>query len=315
MNASRCISVLGGLTVFVLTTLGVALPAHGASRSSIPHDFFAVVLANGVLARATPGTTVSHPAVGLYDVTFPGSVRRCAAVANLGYAGTTEQFTHVTAVTVATRGRTVLVDVTYPGDTVAGQYPHQPVLVNDSFHLHVDCYHALFANVAADGMITFASPGVTSGPHTENSGSYRLNFGKDISNCAPTATVDTPRNRRAMATQAFLALGSDGRSLEVSVNLSTTKAVDAGFSVIVTCGEEPSAVFPNSNGFDNNLTIPQALSCALTGNWYDPTPGSSPSDQGYVSTWATSTNIATIQTKNGGYGIEPGFGVDLVASC
>jgi hypothetical protein len=40
-----------------------------------------------------------------------------------------------------------------------------------------------------------------------------------------------------------------------------------------------------------------------------------PSDQGYVSTWATSNTAAGIQTKNGGYGIATGFGVDLVATC
>jgi len=142
-----------------------------------------------------------------------------------------------------------------------------------------------------------------------------VNFGRDISLCAPVGTVQANSLRTARAIQTYLALGNDGQSLLVSVNKSSTKAVDAAFSLIVTCGEEPIAVFPSSNGFYNSATIPEAALCALTANWYNPTAGGAPSNQGYVSTWSTSTNTAGVQTKNGGYGIETGFGVDLVASC
>jgi hypothetical protein len=91
--------------------------------------------------------------------------------------------------------------------------------------------------------------------------------------------------------------------------------VDWEFDVIVTCGEQPATVFPDSAGFWNRMTVPHVSSCALTASWYDPTPGSNPQTQGYVSTWATSTDGATMQTKNAGYGVELGYGADLVASC
>jgi hypothetical protein len=186
--------------------------------------------------------------------------------------------------------------------------------VDDSFHLHVDCNHALYADVNGNGAIETASPGVTAGSHTNGSGSYVVNFGQDISACAPVATA-TASLRVPQAVQPYLALGGDGRSLTISVNDSTTVAVDSGFDVIVTCDQKHSAVFPYSEGYYNTITVPNVSQCALTGSWYDPAPGSKPSDQGYVSTWASGPDTGGIQTKNGGYGVEASFGVDLVATC
>ena len=121
--------------------------------------------------------------------------------------------------------------------------------------------------------------------------------------------------RTASAVQAHLAMGADGQSIQVAVNRATTQAVDQAFSIIVTCGEEPVAVFAVSGGFFNTINVPQVTRCALTGSWYNSAPGSVPQDQGYVSTWATSVATGTIQTKNGGYGVQSGFGADLVATC
>jgi hypothetical protein len=279
------------------------------------YDFFAVVNTNGTLARGTPGTAVTHPRAGRYNVRFPASVAGCAAVGNLGYPRTVEIFTFPAVVTaMATNGRTVLVDVTFPGN-VAGGYPNRPVLRDNSFHLHVDCRHALFANVAANGILTSASPGVTAAAHVAGSGGYVLNFGRDISKCAPVGTVQTNSGRTAQAVQTYIALRTGGQSLQVSVNDSTTKAVDKPFGLIVTCGEQPVAVYSVSDGFYNATPIPQAVLCAITANWYNSTPGGAPSNQGYVSTWTTTTNTAVVQTKNGGYGVQPGNGIDLVASC
>jgi hypothetical protein len=316
----RSISNLAALVITLVSAGAVTVlsvsPAHGAhGPAEFPHDFFAVVNADASLARGTPGTTVTHRGPGLYDVTFPGSVAHCAAVANLGYAGTVEQFTFPATVTVTPRGHTEKVDVVFPGAGPPTQPPHPAVLRDNAFHLHVDCGHALFANVNRDGTLRSASAGVTAGHHVAASGRYRLNFPEDISRCAPVATVRDGRHRRAFAVQAYLALGAHGQSLTVSVNRSDTKPMDWGFAVIVTCGEEPTAVFPDSNGFWNKLAVPEALNCAFTGSWYDPSPGATPSDQGYVSTWAFNSHEATIQTKNGGYGVQGGFGVDLVATC
>jgi hypothetical protein len=290
-------------------------PATAASPAAVPYDFFAVVNPNGTLARGTPGTTVSHLGDGLYDVTFPASVQGCAAVGNLGYAGSSEVFTFVSVVTVTLRGHVAHVDVTYPGDTTAGFYPHRPVLRDNSCHLHVDCHHALFAVVNPNGSLAAGSPGVTVGAHTLDSGIYIVDLGQDISACAPVATVQNGFLRVAFSAQAHLALGADRRSLTVWINAGSRRPADWGFNLIVTCGESPALVVPVSKGFWNLMAVPHASSCALTASWYDPTPGSTPQNQGYVSTWAVSNNVATLQTKNGGYGVELGFGADLVATC
>ncbi len=335
--------LLVGLALVPASTLADDNNNQGQGKDqakSIPYDFFAVVNGNGTLARGTPGTTVKHPGAGLYNVTFPASVAGCAAVGNQGYAGFAEEFDgafHPSIVTAtAGGGRTVFVDVTFPGDFPPG--PNSSVLRDNPFHLHVDCRHALFANVAADGSLMSASPGVTASAHVAGSGQYVLHFGRDISKCAPVGTVHTNRGTNgdnngdtngdtngdnngdtngggtAPAAQTYLALGTDGQSTHVSVNNSATTAVDKAFSLIVTCGEAPVAVFPVSGGFYNLAAIPEAALCALTANWYNSVLDA-PSNQGYVATWATTTNTATVQTKNGGYGIQPGFGVDLVASC
>ena len=301
--------LLAALATSPLTAAATASPAGR------PYDLFAVVNADGTLARGTAGASVTHAGTGLYNVTFPSSVQGCAAVANLGYAGTTELFTFASAVQVSLRNHTAQVDVTLPGATTAGFYPHAPVLRDNSFHLHIDCHHALFAVVTLNGTLRAGSPSVTTGAHTTGSGTYVVGFGRDISACAPVATLHDAFGRLAFSGQAHLALGSDSRSLTVRVNAGSTRALDWEFDVIVTCGEQPAAVFPTSAGFWNFLPVPHALSCALTGSWYDPTPGSSPQNQGYISTWAFSSTIATVQTKNGGYGVQPGFGADLVASC
>jgi hypothetical protein len=173
----------------------------------------------------------------------------------------------------------------------------------------------LIARVAANGTLVNASPEVSIRPHVRRSGQYVLDFGSDISACAPVGTARNPKPRAALARQVYLALGGDSRSLRVSVNDGTTRAVDHAFSLIVTCDESPKAVYPSSDGFFNLTTIPGVADCALTATWFEPEPGATPSNQGYVSTWARSRNTAVVQTKNGGYGVATGFGVDLVATC
>lgn len=281
-------------------------------------DLFAVVSAGGQLARGTPGTTITHTAdSGLYDVHFTRSVVSCAPVANLGYTGDHEAFTFVAAITAnAVPGdpHTIAVDVTYPGDIpYPGGYPHAPVLEDNSFHLHVDCHRERYAIVRADGTLAGGSDGITSS-HL-GTGLYLLGFGTNIRACAPVGTVENAPGRTANADQAHLAFGSDPSTLQVAVNHSWTKPVDRAFSVIVTCTESPIALIPSSNGFFNAAAVPGASACAFTASWINTTPGGPPQDQGYVSTWYSDPNRAGVQTKNGGYGIALGFGVDLVATC
>jgi hypothetical protein len=63
-------------------------------------------------------------------------------------------------------------------------------------------------------------------------GRYLLSFGTDIHTCAPVATVDTAGGP-PLATQAFLASGTNATTLDVGTNRADTNPVDAPFSVIV----------------------------------------------------------------------------------
>jgi hypothetical protein len=69
----------------------------------------------------------------------------------------------------------------------------------------------LFAQVTRDGTINASSPGVTASQFAGHAGTYRVNFGRDISHCAATATLG-----------ALPAFGTPGAS--------TTRVV--GFAVV-----------------------------------------------------------------------------------
>jgi hypothetical protein len=86
--------VVGGCASLVfLLAAGPMGSAALASPARSSGDFFAVVDANGTLARGSSGISVVHAGTGRYNITFPVPVGSCAAVANLGYAGTSERFT------------------------------------------------------------------------------------------------------------------------------------------------------------------------------------------------------------------------------
>jgi hypothetical protein len=277
---------------------------------------------NGSLARASAGLSSAHTATGVYTVTFPGSVAGCAAVANLGYPGTSEQFTHATSVTTLVAGTTVRVDVTYPGDLSGGTWTSNPVLVDNSFHLDLDCGRSLLAAVNANGTLSSSTAGVTAA--RINIGVYTVNFaGSNITNCAPVATVTAPATPGALAAQTAI-LRDSATQLTVYTDSRTVTAADEPFSLVVTCSEATEAVFPSSNGFFNSANISNAEQCALTGDWYDPTPGGPVYAGNYISTWANTATTGGIQTKNAGYGVAvsntyanppQNFGVDLVATC
>jgi hypothetical protein len=306
----------------VITNGGVAYPVTlNVHVGPLQGSFFAVVNSDGTLARGSPGLnlTVQHPSKGVYQVVFPTSVAGCATVANLGYAGSSEVFTHVTADTALATGNTVIVNVVDPGPLPPNTYT--PALVDDSFHLYVDCGSALLANVQPGGSIRNSSPGVTS-VHGGGAGQYSVSFGRDISQCAPEATVNIATSSGSpIPVQGYLALEANHTTVDVSIDNSPNgpapQAVDDPFSLIVTCNGAYHIFASNTaSRFTGYITftVPGANTCAITGNWYNST-GSTPQTQGYVSTWASDPNTAGIQTKNGGYGVQTGYGVDIVVTC
>jgi hypothetical protein len=296
---------------------GTGPPSASSSQTSAAgaQEYFAVVNSNGIIARSSQGTTSTHPSPGTYLVTFPSNVSNCAPVADPGYPGASEQFQFPAAVTAGPgpAPNTVLVNVVNPGNIAAqGETPANPMLQDNSFDLHVDCSAQPYVVVSAQGQVSASTAGVAVTPL--GTGLYSVNFGKDLSACAPTATVDTAGSG-ASTDQAFLALGSDRQTITVSINDSTTTPVDAPFSLIATCQGGPFSVFPSSNGAGNTTAIPNAEQCALTASWLSTAPGSNPSNQGYVAVWTPDTKTGNVQTKNAQYNVATGSGVDLVATC
>ncbi len=288
----------------------------GASPGAVVADLFATITAGGQMANGSCGATVNRVGTGRYQVTFTQDVSGCAAVANLGYVGTQEgPIAGPATVTVASGpgSHSVTVNLLDPGTIPSpGAYPNAPELYDESFHLHVDCRTALDSVVNADGSQARGSSGVTT--RRIGTGRYLLSFGADIHTCAPVATVDTAGGP-PVAIQAFLAYGSNATTIAVGINRADTSAVDAPFSVIVTCRQSPSVVYSSSDGFWNRTNIPNADRCALTASLINTVPGGAPPNQGYVATWSTDANTAVVQTKNGGYGISQSSGVALVATC
>jgi hypothetical protein len=174
----------------------------------------------------------------------------------------------------------------------------------------------------ADGSVSSSSTGVTA--NRVSTGVYNVNFSRNnITACAPVATVIAPATAGPLAAQATIARDSSTQ-FTVAIDSRTVTPADEPFSLVVTCSEEVEAVFTASNGFFNSATIPNAEQCALTGNWYDPTPGGPTYAGNYVSTWANTATTGGIQTKNAGYGVAvsnpyvnppQNFGVDIVATC
>jgi len=98
-----------------------------------------------------------------------------------------------------------------------------------------------FAVISATGSVvrSNSTPGpVTVAEHTVGSGIYEINFNKDVSACAYTATLGDTANAIPPVGQISVSGDVDGDSADdvyVQTSDSTGAAVDAPFHLTVTC--------------------------------------------------------------------------------
>jgi len=149
MSFRKLVPVLSGAAVAVVLTLagtgiaaaissgapqppGSPAPARPAvTAASMCQNLWAVVNADGSLARAgCPGTTSSVVGSG-FEVIFPGNVRQCAYVASVGDSGST---TIPPSGTASAEGRTANVDGVF-----VQTYGLNGSATQQAFHLVVRC--------------------------------------------------------------------------------------------------------------------------------------------------------------------------------
>jgi hypothetical protein len=99
-----------------------------------------------------------------------------------------------------------------------------------------------FAVVGSDGTIvrsnSMPGPVTLAVPHTANSGIYEINFGKDVSACAYTATLGDTANAAPPVGEIAVSGDVDAdnpNDVYVQTSDSTGAAADAPFHLTVTC--------------------------------------------------------------------------------
>lgn len=142
---------------------------------------FAVVDANGFLARGTPGVSVRRAGTGRFTVVFPTLVVRCAFVASVGDAGAGQPPDGVGVYTGSgSNGVSVNVETKNAGGGLTGNVP---------FHLAVVCPRTPLAEVAvvaSDGIIDRGSRQTSS--LRLATGRYGVVTDVDLTACATVAT-------------------------------------------------------------------------------------------------------------------------------
>lgn len=203
--------------------------------------------------------------------------------------------------------------MTYPGDTVAGQYPDDPVLRDEGFHLHLQCGRpGLHAVVAAAGTMLSGSSGAS--VTRVATGLYEVSFTQDISGVCPCCHSPQLQNTRSEGDSGLSFprfVRTDGHGLDEQER----PGADAGrfrtrrnvYRLVRHHSQERWVL--------HSLHVPGAAGCGFTGSFYKSTAGTAPGTQGYVATWYADSTTGGIQTKNGGYGIQSGSSVDIVATC
>lgn len=114
---------------------GALMVAADAQENAAPRrpivvkSLFAVVNKNGTLARGTARVKSKRNGVGLYGVSFPGNISKCAFLATIGGSST-----------VAEQGGTVKVNLSNVSPkAVAVQTGSNGALADRGFHLLVAC--------------------------------------------------------------------------------------------------------------------------------------------------------------------------------
>lgn len=145
-------------------------------------ELYAVVDANGVLARGSRVTGTAHPGVGQYKMTFNQDVSRCAYTATIGT---------ISAGSVPNPGVITVQRNANPNVVFVRTYSRTGPATDFPFHLAVDCGGTkLFATIRVDGTkargANVVSASKLSGP---GGGTYEVIFNRTVAGCAYTAAI------------------------------------------------------------------------------------------------------------------------------
>jgi hypothetical protein len=116
--------LIGGL---LLAALAPSANAQAPEAAAVVKSYYAVINANGTVARSTTGVTSKRVQAGVYTVTFPVNIKLCAYLATIGSATTAKQTPG--GIKVSSAGLKVVGVQTGSGNTLADR----------GFHLLVAC--------------------------------------------------------------------------------------------------------------------------------------------------------------------------------
>lgn len=162
-------------------SIGVALLLSSAPAAAAA-NLLARVSAAGALVSGSGVASVTHPGIGIYEVTFTSNVSNCAFVATTANASTQ-------ALTVFTAGGHASANGVYVETKNQGGG-----LTDGPFELVVDCgtNGMKYAVVDYGGNLVRGTVGATA--TWVNVGRYHVTFASSVKNCGYLATVGDPGN-------------------------------------------------------------------------------------------------------------------------
>jgi hypothetical protein len=216
--------------------IGLALPATAQAAKD-----WAVVQGDGTLVRGDGVTGVTHPATGIYVVTFTGDIDGCAYVGNPGDPATSGVSTAST------------LSLSPEADSPSGlrvQVWNQETgaLANFPFHLAAYCgATAKFAVVGKGGVIA-------RGKHVLSArrvakGEYSVHFDRDVSDCVFLATVGaTGASPVASPGTISVARGRKPHNVLVTTIAKSGSAASRPFHLALNCGATPFRAVVTAGG-------------------------------------------------------------------
>jgi hypothetical protein len=212
---------------------------------------WAVVAANGTLARGGHATGAIRLAAGQYEVDFDSNVSKCAFTAVLGTTadGTVGDPGQVTVAGRAGNVNGVFVDVV----DRSGNH------VDSSFHLSVNCGSAkLIAVINANGTKARGANVVSSTKlsPTVNDGRYEVIFNHNTSNCSFTASVGVPTNGGQIDTPVTITTATragNNNGVFVFIHQTNGTTIDEPFHLFVLCA--PGASLAPASAGDGSQDV------------------------------------------------------------
>jgi len=224
-------------------------PFHVITYCGAKH--FAVVAADGSLARGTHIVSTAHVATGAYEVIFDSNVRKCAYTASLGTTG---------AGTVGDPGQvTVVGRVTNVNGVFVQIVDRSGNPVDSSFHLAANCGPLKLTAVINGNGTKARGPNVVSSKKlvsTVNDGRYEVIFNQNVSNCSYTANLGLPGSSGSITTPVTITTATragNANGVFLFVHLTNGATIDEPFHLYVLCpgGASVSTGIPAGDGSQN----------------------------------------------------------------